>query len=273
MKVANAWDAAIAAWVIWLRAGGSPETTIDLRSYHLRRVGEGVTSGPWSVTGDELLTWLAGQRWAPNTRRAYRASLRAFYRWALDKGLVRESPAAAIPAVKVPRGRPKPTPEAGLKWAVRTTSDKRLVLALLLGSRCGMRRGELARARREDLERDLEGWSLRVVGKGGHVRVIPLDDEVAGMIQACEPGWLFPSTHGGHLTPAHLGKKVAGLLPEGYATHSLRHRAATVAYRATGRDLRQVQEFLGHAKPETTAIYVATDMEGIRAWMRGEATA
>lgn len=268
------WDDAITGWTTWLRASGSPETTIGLRSYHLNRVADEVTRrGPWSVTGDDLVEWLAAQSWKPNTRRAYRASLRAFYRWGVDKGYVATSPAAEIPEVRVPRGRPKPTPEAALKWALRTATDPDLVLALLLGARCGLRRGEIARARREDLEEDLAGWSLRVTGKGGHVRVVPLDDEVASMIRSRGPGWLFPSSHGGHVTPAHLGKRISALLPEGYTTHSLRHRAGTVAYRATGRDLRQVQEFLGHAKPETTAIYVATDLDGIRAWMSAEATA
>lgn len=78
--------------------------------------------------------------------------------------------------------------------------------------------------------------------------------------------WLFPSPQGGHLTAHHLGKVVSRWLPEGYTTHTLRHRAGTVAYART-HDLRAVQELLGHAKPETTAIYTEVAGSAIRAAM------
>lgn len=52
--------------------------------------------------------------------------------------------------------------------------------------------------------------------------------------------------------------------------HTLRHRCATVAYAKT-RDLRAVQELLGHAKPETTAIYTAVPDDAVRDAMRAAA--
>jgi integrase len=137
---------------------------------------------------------------------------------------------------------------------------------MLLAGQCGLRRGEIARASREDVEQDLSGWSLRVLGKGGHTRMVPLTDELGREILRRDPGYLFPSSHGGHLTPHHLGKTIAAALAAGHTTHSLRHRCATVSYAAT-RDLRAVQELLGHAKPETTAIYTLVPDDAVRSAM------
>ena len=56
----------------------------------------------------------------------------------------------------------------------------------------------------------------------------------------------------------------------GASTHSLRHRAATAAYAGT-RDLRAVQELLGHSRPETTAGYVLVPGGAVRAAMMAAA--
>jgi len=144
-------------------------------------------------------------------------------------------------------------------------TDRRGRFMLRLAGHCGLRRGEISRARREDVERDVVGeWSLRVRGKGGHERLVPLPVDLAAEIRACPPGWLFPSPkQSGPLTPAHVGVLVSRMLPQGWTCHTLRHRCGTRAYSGT-RDLRAVQELLGHAKPETTAIYTQIPSGAIR---------
>lgn len=249
-----------------------PETTIGLRTYHLTRAAEAIQRSPADLDVEDLIQWLAAQDWAPATRRSYRSSLRAFYRWAIDTGRVTTSPAHALPPVRVPRGRPHPTPEDGYRRALnnaRAARDLRALLAIYLTGSCGLRRAEAAQSRREDAEPDLTGWSLRVTGKGGHVRLVPMADEVAELVLSRPPGWLFPSREGAHLTPHYLGKIVSRYLPDGYTTHSNRHRAGTQALRAAGGNLRVVQELLGHAKPETTAIYTAVDHAEVRMAVEG----
>lgn len=259
------WDKAIEGWREWERAAGRTAATIEQRTYQVRRAGRELGRPPVAVTTDELVAWLAAHEWAPNTARAYRAAIVAFYRWARDvAGLVEVSPASMLPPVSVPRGKPRPAPEDAFRLAMRS-ADPRARLAIMLAGVCGLRRGEIARARREDVEADLSGWSLRVVGKGGHVRLVPLPDELARELRGRPGGWLFPSpVTSGHLTPHHLGKLVARHLPDGLTTHTLRHRCGTVAYAAT-RDLRAVQELLGHARPETTALYTAVTSDSLRA--------
>jgi integrase/recombinase XerC len=239
------WGHAVQDWAAYMKASACTPATIELRVYQVSRVGRELGGTPAAVTSPDLVRWLAAQDWSPNTRRAYRGALRAFYAWAVAAGVVERSPAAALPVVKVPRAVPHPTPETDYRWALRV-ADRPIRLAVLLAGAYGLRRGEVARTRREDVVQDVTGgWSL---------------------IVSREPGWLFPSPRrpGEHLTPAHLGKLVAAELPHGYTMHSLRHRCGTVAYQATG-DLRAVQELLGHAKPETTAIYTAVPGSAIRA--------
>lgn len=263
-------DREISAWARWMRAAGRPESTITLRTYHVSRVMAEVGTSPWGLTTDELVDYLAESGWAPETRRSYRASLRGFYKWAQASGRRQDSPADLIPPIRLPRAVPRPTPERYFEEALANASDREKLMLLLAGV-CGLRRGEIAQVRRDHLEPDLEGWSLRVKGKGDHVRMVPLEDDLARRIRTGPPGWLFPSPHrSGPLTAHHVGVLVSRLLPEGWTCHTLRHRCATRAY-AGKHDLRAVQELLGHAKPETTARYTQVPQSSVREAMRAAA--
>lgn len=261
-------EAEVNAWGTWLRAVGRPETTIGLRTYHVTRAFREIETDPYSLGVDDLITWLATKTWQAETRRSYLSSLRAFYRWCQATGRRADNPAALLPSVKPPRGVPRPTPDL-IYWSALEAADDRTRLMVRLAAVCGLRRGEIAVARREHMVPDLVGWSLYVTGKGGHARTVPVPDDLAHEISRMPAGWLFPSTStrggraGAHLTPAHVGKLVSSVLPDGWTCHTLRHRCATVAY-AAERDLRAVQELLGHAKPETTARYTKVPMDAVR---------
>lgn len=247
----------LAGWDTYMVASGNPKSTRDLRAYHLTRVARAIPDPPHQVSTDQLVAFLAHPSWAPETRRSYRASLRAFFRWYVAAGHRPDDPAAALPAVKVPRGVPRPTPEAIITEATGGRAPARVVLMIRLAAELGLRRGEIAQLERDHLEPALWGHVLTVRGKGGHVRTLPVPLELAAVILERPAGPLFPNpTTGRHLTPHHVGKLVSGALLEGWTCHTLRHRCASVAYDAT-RDLRAVQEMLGHAKPETTARYTA----------------
>lgn len=136
----------------------------------------------------------------------------------------------------------------------------------------GLRRAEIAAVH----YRDLVAGQLLVRGKGGHQRLVPLHPDLVAELEVerrrrltgepgqgwCGPyvhadGYLFPSSLKPEpLTAKHLGVIAKECLPTGWTLHTLRHRFASQAY-AAQRDLRAVQELLGHTKPETTARYAA----------------
>lgn len=257
------WASHIDAWCLSLRTAGRPETTIGLRRYHLTRLAGVFGGSPWDVTCDDLTAWLGGQRWRPETRRSWRASLRGFYGWAVETGRASRNPVAALQPVKPSQPRPHPTPEDMWREAL-AKADPRALLMIRLAGLCGLRRGEVAQVHARDLERDLTGWSLLVHGKGARERLVPLPDALAAELRlACGAGYAFPGAINGHLSPARVGRIVSRLLPDGWSMHSLRHRFGTRAY-AVDHDLLVVQALLGHASPVTTRVYVEIPNAALR---------
>ncbi|WP_407568349.1 tyrosine-type recombinase/integrase (plasmid) [Arsenicicoccus dermatophilus] len=239
-----------------MEAGGRRPGTIEQRRWWLGRLAADMPD-PWTVRPGDLALWLSREDWQGETKRAGRASVRTFYAWAVHAGYLVASPADALPPVRRVRTLPRPAPTDAVTAALGTSGD-RVRLALMLGALAGLRRSEIAAVHSSDVT----GATLRVRGKGGHERIVPLHPDLrealAVAVARTGPGWLFPSPagSGGHLTAAHLGRQISAALPPGVTPHALRHRFATQAY-AAGRDLRAVQELLGHATPETTARYAA----------------
>lgn len=257
-------------WKAWLRAANNRPATIEQRLYHVQRMLRETNGDPRTISTDELVAWLSSKEWRPNTMRSYRASLVAFFAWAQADGLRQDNPARKVPPVRMPRGLPRPTPEQMYREAA-LAAEPRVRLMIHLAAMCGLRRGEIARLKYEDVVEDLLGWSLRIQGKGGHVRYVPLPRELAIELRRERSGWVFPSSaRPGPLTPAHVGKLVARALPDNWTCHTLRHRCGTVAY-AKSKDLRAVQELLGHARTDTTALYTKIPASSIRQAMEAAA--
>lgn len=252
-EVSGLWARGIAEWETWMRAGGRPETTIYLRTYHMRRLAADFPD-PSMVNTTVLAAWLAGHGWGVETLRSYRSSLRGYYGWAHLTGRIVEDPTRILPAVPAPHSKPRPTPDAVFMAAV-CAADDRVRLMLRLAALAGLRRAEVAAVHTSDVFVDLDGgWSLRVLGKGRRTRLVPLGDQLAVEVLDRPAGWVFPSSNGGHLSPPYVGKLVSRRLGPGWTAHTLRHRFASRAY-AADRDLRAVQELLGHTKLETTQTY------------------
>lgn len=200
--------------------------------------------------------------WSENTCAAVVASIRSFYRHAEQTGRIPLNP--AVDLVRRPRNR-KPgrmaTEQeiaAGLE-AATTMQDQAMIL---LGAECGLRVAEIAGLRVDSRE----GEWLTVIGKGGKQRTVwcsPELGEILDLMQAEGDGsFYFPGKYGGHINSAtiwrHIHKNVA------VNPHSLRHRAGTVVYQQTDHDIVATQQFLGHSKPETTAIYVHAEHAALR---------
>ncbi|MGB3604244.1 MAG: tyrosine-type recombinase/integrase [Gordonia sp. (in: high G+C Gram-positive bacteria)] len=264
--VPPAWVAAIDDFCSALRAGGSPHTTIATRRAHIRRVGRELGGTPFEVESERLVAWCGQQDWAVETRRGVRASLLAFYRWAVASDRTRENPANALPKVRAAIPSPRPAGEITYREAL-VRADSRARLILRLAAEAGLRRAEVAQVHSRDLIEDLSGWSLIVHGKGGRQRVVPLPDGLASAIRERGRGWAFPGDFEGHLSPRWVGKIATELLPGDTTMHQLRHRFATRAY-SVDHDMFTVQELLGHSSPETTRRYVLVPRSALRDTVR-----
>lgn len=278
-----AWGTALDDFEQSLRAAGRAAGTIRLRRWHLGQLG-GLYADPYAVSGDDLAAWLSGPVWAPESRKSARASVRVFYRWAAITGRLTPSPAEQLAPVTIPRALPRPASESAIATAAAAATDRDRLM-LLLGAFAGLRCMEIARVHPRDV---VDGHTLRVTGKGRKQRLVPLHPVISAELDAelarrragghgtgwrwtadlTADGWLFPNARGGPITGGNVGKALSALIDGDWTAHSLRHRFASAAY-ATARDLRAVQELLGHSKPETTARYTAVPDGALRAAVLG----
>lgn len=257
------WIPELAAFRSYLRANGQPETTVRVRLAQLRRFArDNASLPPLEATFDDLVEWMGGKRWSPETRRAHRSALRTFYGWALDTDRIQVSPAAKLPVVRRGSQLPRPALEDEYSNALANSSPRERI-ALRLAAEIGLRRAEVAHVHSRDITRAGDYWSLTVHGKGSKERGIPLTENLAVMLRALPEGYVFPGRINGHISPERMGKLISRLLPEGVTMHALRHRFATRAY-GVDRDVFSVQLLLGHASPETTKRYVQINDSSMR---------
>ena len=249
------WRKSIEGWTDTLRAAGLSAQTIKSRRYKMVHLATLLMpSGPKDVTTEQIVQAFARQQWKPETRKAYRNTISSFFRWLHKSGRRSDDPSLDVPRVKKPHAHPRPCPDRYIAAAMEmATPPERLMIRL--GAECGLRRGEIAAVHSDDVVADSTGRSLIVRGKGDKQRIVPLPDDLAGIIMDAR-GYLFPGRFGGHVEESYIGYHISRLLPDGYAAHTLRHRFATTAYAAT-HDLFVVAELLGHESVETTEHYVA----------------
>ncbi|MEM6891586.1 MAG: tyrosine recombinase XerC [Pseudomonadota bacterium] len=232
------------------------------------------------ITVTDMRAWMAQMRRSgtgPRSLARKLSAVKTFYRWlAACKGF---EPTAVLSA-KAPRFKkklPRPlSPDAAqaLIKTIEIQTDKHwvaardvAVLTLLWG--CGLRISEALSLTGADHPL---GKSLRIVGKGGKERLVPVlpaaAEGVAAYVRICpypldKNTPLFYAVRGGPLRPGAIQKAMAATrmqlgLPASATPHALRHSFATHLLNAGG-DLRAIQELLGHASLSTTQAYTAVD--------------
>lgn len=262
--LSQSWEISIDGWSTWLRIGGKRDTTIRLRADHVRMIARrSKTAHPRDLTLNCIVILCSERQWSNEHRKGVRTSLINFFDWAVQMEIVECNPAAQLPRVAASNPRPRPTPDDVWHALLETAPPRERLMALLAGE-AGLRRAEVAVVHINDLLRDVAGWSLIVHGKGGRQRVVPLTDRLAGEIRTYAPhGYLFPGQIDGHVSPSWVGTVISNLMPDGWTMHKLRHRFATRGYAGT-RNLRAVQEALGHASVATTQRYTAVANDEVR---------
>lgn len=195
-----------------------------------------------------------GRDLAPESRRAYRGHMRGFYRWAVEEGHAQHDPTTKLPAVRVPRGVPRPISDHDLRKAI-AGADPRMRAWLLLMCLGGLRCLEVAALRPEDLSETEHGPLLYLREcKGGGTGVVPAHPSITAALLR------LPIRNGRwwDVTARYVSGQVGMHLRDVgvHATaHQLRHSAGTSWYEASGHDLLTTAALLRHASVQTTQVY------------------
>ncbi|ODT70109.1 MAG: recombinase XerC [Pelagibacterium sp. SCN 63-23] len=206
------------------------------------------------------------------------SALKSFFGFLEREGILTTEALNVVRTPRIPRSLPKALTVLEAKQAIAMTDEMEdrpwvaardmAVISLCYGA--GLRIAEALSLTRSDLD----AASLRVTGKGGKVRMVPLIAPVRQAVDTYlslspfklwpeEP--LFRGVRGGVLSPRLIQKRMESLrsalgLPPSATPHALRHSFATHLL-GKGGDLRSIQELLGHASLSSTQIYTAVDTE------------
>lgn len=232
------------------------------------------------ISTTDMRAWMARERSSGTGARSLARKLSAvksFYRWLAEREGFEPTAVLAARAPKFQKKLPRPLAEEAARAVIEAVEGQSetdwvaardvAVVTMLYG--CGLRISEAL---------GLEGRhaplpaSLRISGKGGKERLVPVIDAARKAVdhylqlsphpQAPDKP-LFRGVRGGALNPRQIQGAMARAraqlgLPATATPHALRHSFATHLLEAGG-DLRAIQELLGHASLSTTQAYTAVD--------------
>ncbi len=267
---------------------GASEHTLSAYHHDLIRSAEFFRRqglADWSQLESEMLIRFEsslGPPMARSTAQRHVSSIRSFLKFLKRNG---EGPTSELPSTGGFR-KPKTLPKAlSIEQIERLLSQPELstpggirdrtLLELIYGA--GLRISEAVEMEREAL--DLGELALRVTGKRGKTRRVPIPDGTAEWLDrymkearpllAKKPSSLvILSDRGKQLLRQTAYAKLeryaaAAGLPRGTSPHTLRHTYAVHLLKGRA-DLRAVQELLGHESIQTTQVYTQLDMDEVR---------
>ena len=290
LEISPAARDALEGWLTAARAlKGNSENTITayradvlefivfLTSHHAEPQGLAPLARVTTPDMRAFLAHLRGQGVGSRTMARKLSAVKSFYRWLAEREGFEPTAVMMARAPKFQKKLPRPLAEDAAKAMIDTVEMQATdswigardaaVVTLLYG--CGLRISEALGLRGRDLPL---GESLRIVGKGGKERIVPvlpvarraLDTYLRLCPYDPEPDApVFRGKRGGALNPRLIQKvtEMARLqlgLPATATPHAMRHSFATHLL-AAGGDLRAIQELLGHASLSTTQAYTSVD--------------
>ena len=227
---------------------------------------------------------LAASGYSPRSSARLLSALRSFYAWQTLRGLRGDDPSAGIAAPKPGRPLPKALSESQVE-ALLSAPDPTTPLGLRdkamleLMYATGLRVSELVGLTSTQV--NLRQGVLRVVGKGGRDRLVPMGEEAQHWLERYLTEARPDLAAGQRLDPLFLSQKrcalgrqqfwslvkrhalVAGIDPDSVSPHRLRHSFATHLLNH-GADLRALQMMLGHSSLSTTQIYTLIAREALK---------
>jgi len=211
----------------------------------------------------DFFSYLAERRdYRPRTLHRMISTLSSFYRYLYVQGAVAADPMIGVERPRIKNQELKYLKHSQVIRLINTIENERDRLIVRLIYATGVRVSELCSISIEDI--DFEDHTIRVRGKGDKIRTVFVDDEtleeVGRFIGNKIAGPLFPGQQGKHLSPRTVQHIFRQYAPPGITPHKIRHSYASELYRRS-KNLRVVQENLGHSSIKTTEIYLHTDID------------
>lgn len=256
----------------------------DLHLLLIHLSEQGLT--PTDVKLDDLqrfAAWIHERGIGPKSQARILSGVRTFYHYLVVDGYLEVDPTELLESPHLPKHLPEylTTEEVDrLEAAIDLTSAEghrnRAIIEVFFS--CGLRVSELVELKLSNLF--LNERFMRVVGKGGKERLVPISQRAVGELELwfddrrqmrIKPGeddYVFLNRRGHHLTRTMILIMVKRLgeaagIKKTLSPHTLRHSFATALLRG-GADLRVIQVLLGHADIATTEIYTHMDDESLR---------
>jgi integrase/recombinase XerC len=225
---------------------------------------------PNDITVEAVHRWwgsLAGN--AASSRRTYLAAVRTFCEHLRVIGALDGDPLATLRTPRVPDAPPVTLTDAEVARLLATPvhdAVTAVAIALMLG--CGLRGGDVANL--DAAHVDCVERLVRVHGKGGKVRLVPMPERVAAMLEEFidgrRDGPLLVDDQGRRMSSNSVRARVTRFLEvagvkrhslDGRSSHVLRRTCATELLAGGVATIRDVQAILGHASLSSTQRYLA----------------
>jgi integrase/recombinase XerD len=285
-------DHCVRAYEVYLREGRALATATIVsygpfvRDFLKHRFGAGPVKLS-CLSADDVVRFVRHQAPRLHRKRAklMTSALRSFLSYTRYCGEVDVELAAAVPSVPywsmttIPRAiAPDQVRQLLASIDRRTEIGRRDYAILLLLARLGLRSGEVASLKLDDI--DWESGQLTVRGKSGHRNGLPLTTEVGAAIaaylkrgrphsssrsvflRARAPVRGFQGGSGVGSIVRHSLQRI-GIDTPSMGSHQFRHGLATEMLRH-GASLGEIADVLGHRHPQTTMIYTKVDIEALR---------
>ena len=203
------------------------------------------------------------------------SSLKSFFRYLVFKSIIQNDPSSEVETPKLLKSIPRSISEKEVEALLAAPDEKtdiglrdKTMIETLYS--CGLRISELTNL--ELLNLNLRQGVIRVIGKGQKERLVPMGDQLIGLLELYisssrknllnkrHSDFLFLSTRGQRMTRQSFWHRIkhyclaSGFEPDKISPHVLRHAFATHLLN-NGADLRVVQLLLGHSDLNTTQIY------------------
>ena len=222
----------------------------------------------------------------PATRARKAASIRVFFKYLAQKGMISQNPAMNLESPKLGKRMPKYLSLDDSKKLLEVASNtndrnnERDFAIITLFLNCGIRLSELVGINIKDIVFSED--KLNVIGKGNKERTIYLNKACVNAINSYLAVRPRTGIKSGSEVALFLSERLerisrrtvqyivkqellkAGLDANKYSVHKLRHTAATLMYQYGNVDIRALQELLGHESISTTQIYTHVNNEQVR---------